>query len=162
MRTSVRLERERGDEMNKNLKMPWSMDDIIGHCERRVVALEDIFGKEKIAQMPIQDGVISKEYWEYKQVAAYLRELKQLREESKWIPVVMRESTNEEREELKVEMMCDFPLPGDEQEILISSNGRVFIDTCCWDGYDTWLGGSGAWTDVDAWRPLPKAYEGEE
>ena len=71
-----------------------SIDEIIGHCERRVAALEDIFGKEKITQMPIQDGVISKEYWEYKQVAAYLRELKQLREESKWIPVVMRESTN--------------------------------------------------------------------
>lgn len=139
-----------------------SIDEIIGHCERKVAALEDIFGEEKIAQMPIQDGAIAKKYWGHKQVAAYLRELKQLREESKWIPVVMRESTNEEREELKVEMMCDFPLPGDEQEILISSNGRVFIDTCCWDGYDTWLGGSGAWTDVDAWMPLPKAYEGEE
>lgn len=99
---------------------------------------------------------------EHEQLADWLEELKQLREESKWIPVVMRESTSEEREELKVEMMCDFPLPGDEQEILISSNGRVFIDTCCWDGYDTWLGGSGAWTDVDAWRPLPKAYGGEE
>lgn len=57
-----------------------SIDDIIGHCERKVVFLEDMFSKNKIAQMPIQDGVISKEYWEHKQVAAYLRELKAIRE----------------------------------------------------------------------------------
>lgn len=74
----------------------------------------------------------------------------------------MRESTNEEREELKVEMMCDFPLPDDGQEILISSNGRVFTDTCYWDGYNTWLDGSGDWLDIDAWMPLPKAYEDKE
>lgn len=57
-----------------------SIDEIIGHCERKVIALEDIFGKEKITQMPIHDTVIAKEYWEYKQVAAYLRELKAIRE----------------------------------------------------------------------------------
>lgn len=57
-----------------------SIDEIIGHCERKVAALEDIFSKEKIAQMPIQDTVIAKEYWEHKQVAAYLRELKAIRE----------------------------------------------------------------------------------
>lgn len=57
-----------------------SIDEIIGHCERKVAALEDIFGEEKIAQVPIQDSMISKEYWEHKQVAAYLRELKAIRE----------------------------------------------------------------------------------
>lgn len=139
-----------------------SVDEIIDHCERRVAALEDIFGKEKIARMPIQGAAVAKEYREHKQVAAYLRELKQLREESKWIPVVMRESTNEEREELKVEMMCDFPLPDNGQEILISSNGCVFTDTCYWDGCNTWLDGSGDWLDTDAWMPLPKAYEDKE
>lgn len=68
--------RERDEEMTEHL----SIDEIIGHCERIVVALEDIFGKEKIAQMPIQDGAIAKKYWGYKQVAAYLRELKAIRE----------------------------------------------------------------------------------
>ncbi len=57
-----------------------SIDEIIERYEERVSVLEDIFGKEKIAQMPIQDTVIAKEYWEHKQVAAYLRELKAIRE----------------------------------------------------------------------------------
>lgn len=57
-----------------------SIDEIIGHCERKVAVLEDIFGEEKIAQVPIQDGVIAKKYWGYKQVAAYLGELKAIRE----------------------------------------------------------------------------------
>lgn len=57
-----------------------SIDEIIGHCERKVATLEDIFGEEKIAQVPIQDGAIAKKYWEHKQVAAYLRELKAIRE----------------------------------------------------------------------------------
>lgn len=57
-----------------------SIDEIIGHCERKVATLEDIFGEEKIAQVPIQDGAIAKKYWGYKQVAAYLRELKAIRE----------------------------------------------------------------------------------
>lgn len=57
-----------------------SIDDIIDHCERKVAALEDIFGEEKIAQVPIQDGAIAKKYWGHKQVAAYLRELKAIRE----------------------------------------------------------------------------------
>lgn len=57
-----------------------SIDEIIGHCERKVATLEDIFGEEKIAQVPIQDGAIAKKYWGHKQVAAYLRELKAIRE----------------------------------------------------------------------------------
>lgn len=57
-----------------------SIDEIIGHCERKVAALEDIFGEEKIAQMPIQGAAVAKEYWEHKQVADYLKELRTIRE----------------------------------------------------------------------------------
>lgn len=96
------------------------------------------------------------------QIADWLEELKQLREKNKWIPVVVRAATDEEREELKIETICDFPLPDDGQEILISKNGYVYTDTCCWDGYNTWLDGSGAWADIDAWQPLPKPYRTEE
>ena len=139
-----------------------SIDEIIAHYERRVAAIEDIFGKEKITKMPIYNGTITKEYWEHKQTAAYLKELKQLREENKWIPVVVRETTDEEHKEMKIETMCDFPLPEDGQEILVSKNGRVDTDTCCWDGYETWLDNFGSWADVDAWRPLPKPYRVED
>lgn len=57
-----------------------NIDEIIGHCERKVAALEDIFGKEKILQMPIQGAAVAKEYWEHKQVADYLKELRAIRE----------------------------------------------------------------------------------
>ena len=57
-----------------------SVDEIIDRCERRVAALEDIFGKEKIARMPIQGAAVAKEYREHKQVAAYLKELRAIRE----------------------------------------------------------------------------------
>ena len=76
-----------------------SIDEIIGHCERKVIALEDIFGKEKITQMPIQDTVIAKEYWEHKQVAAYLRDLKAIREYIE--PLKNTNTHNEYLEELK-------------------------------------------------------------
>nr|DAU23205.1 MAG TPA: hypothetical protein [Caudoviricetes sp.] len=57
-----------------------SIDEIIDHCERRVADLEDIFGKEKIARMPIHGAAVADEYWERKQVAAYLKELRAIRE----------------------------------------------------------------------------------
>ena len=76
-----------------------NIDEIICHCERRVAALEDIFGKEKIAQMPIQDTAIAKEYWEHKQVAVYLRDLKAIREYVE--PLRNTNTHNEYLEELK-------------------------------------------------------------
>ena len=38
---------------NKPITERLSIDEIIDHCERKVAALEDIFGEEKIAQAPI-------------------------------------------------------------------------------------------------------------
>lgn len=136
-----------------------SVDEIIDHCERRVAALEDIFSKEKIARI----AAVAKEYWEHKQVAAYLRELKQLREESKWIPVTWREATENDTpylDEYPIILTC--PMPDDRQEILISDHGYVCTDICKFDGQGYWLEGKGDWLDIDAWMPLPKAYEGKE
>lgn len=56
MRSGIRF--WRGEEMVERL----SVDEIIDHCERRAAALEDIFGKEKIARMPIQGAAVAKEY----------------------------------------------------------------------------------------------------
>lgn len=148
----------KGKEMTERL----NIDEIINYCERKVVSMEDIFGEASFIAAQTKDSLLFCEYWGYKQVAAYLKELKQLREENKWIPVTVREATDEERKEMKIETMCDFPLPDDGQDVLVSSNDKVFTDTCCWDEHDTWLDGSGAWADVDAWRPLPKPYRVEE
>lgn len=136
-----------------------SVDEIIDYCERRVTALEDMFSKEKIARI----AAVAKEYWGHKQVAAYLRELKQLREESKWIPVTWREATENDTpylDEYPIVLTC--PMPDDRQEILISDHGYVCTDICKFDGQGYWLEGKGDWLDIDAWMPLPKAYEDKE
>ncbi len=57
-----------------------SIDEIIDRYEERVATLEDIFGKEKIARMPIHGAAVAEEYRERKQIADYLKELRAIRE----------------------------------------------------------------------------------
>ena len=103
------------------------------------------------------------EVFEREQLADWLEELKQLREESKWIPVTWREATEDDTpylDEYPIILTC--PMPDDRQEILISDHGYVCTDVCQIDSQGYWLEGKGDWLDIDAWMPLPKAYEGKE
>lgn len=52
-----------------------TIDEIIGHCERKTEQYEQMFGKECLETTPLISSTI-KEYWEHKQVAEYLRKLK--------------------------------------------------------------------------------------
>ena len=100
---------------------------------------------------------------EHEQLADWLEELKQLREESKWIPVTWREATENDTpylDEYPIILTC--PMPDDRQEILISDHGYVCTDICKFDGQGYWLEGKGDWLDIDAWMPLPKPYRVEE
>lgn len=140
-----------------------SIDEIIAQCEERVASIEDIFGKERIAQMPIQGAAVAKEYWECKQVADYLDELKQIREENRWIPVTWREATENDTpylDEYPIVLTC--PMPDNRQEILISDHGYVCTDICTFDGQGYWLEGKGDWLDIDAWMPMPEPYKAAE
>ena len=90
-------------------------------------------------------------------------ELKQLRKESKWIPVTWREATENDTsylDEYPIVLTC--PMPDDRQEILISDHGYVCTDVCQIDNQGYWLEGKGDWLDIDAWMPLPKPYKAED
>lgn len=52
-----------------------TIDEIIGHCERKTELYEQVVGKERLETTPLNSSVI-KEYWEHKQVAEYLKKLK--------------------------------------------------------------------------------------
>lgn len=52
-----------------------TIDEIIGHCERKTEQYERLFGKERLETTSLISSVI-KEYWEHKQVAGYLKKLK--------------------------------------------------------------------------------------
>lgn len=102
---------------------------------------------------------------EHRQLAEWLKELKQLREQTSWIPLISREPTQEEKddyfaqhgEELCYMLENEMPLNG--QEVLVSCAGYVSEDVFDEDfynfeGYDI--------EHVDAWMPKPKAYQAEK
>ena len=79
---------------------------------------------------------------EHRQLATWLKELKQLKEQmsssgnpNKWIPLIKRPMTEEEREEyeertgIEETMIFNCPLPEDGQEVLVSDGDYVRIDT---------------------------------
>lgn len=53
-----------------------TIDEIIGHCERKTEQYERLFGKERLETTPLISSTI-KEYWEHRQVAEYLKKLKE-------------------------------------------------------------------------------------
>ena len=85
-----------------------------------------------------------------------------------WIPMTKRPMTEDEKEYYKEALeYCDYAevfdckLPEDDEEVLITMNGWVTIDTfdrdftdgCAFEGYDI--------DDVKAWMPLPEPYKEE-
>ena len=59
-----------------------SIDEIIAHCERHIERCEKARGKWFYENADMS-SVFMKEYWEHRQVAEYLKELKQYREKTK-------------------------------------------------------------------------------
>ena len=92
----------------------------------------------------------------------------------KWIPVVLRPMTAEERSyyeeaaggifEDEDAVIFDNPMPEDGQEIWVTTKGGyVFQDVCENDFGMVGLEGNGDWADVIAWQPLyrPEPYKEE-
>lgn len=73
--------------MTKTSRKRWygmnklSIDEVIAHCHRRVERLEKFSPREKCETWSI-DSEYGKEYWEHRQVAEWLEELKELREKN--------------------------------------------------------------------------------
>lgn len=80
--------------------------------------------------------------------------------ERKWIPVTYH-TPKDKDEDMLYAYILDCPMPEEGQEILVSFNGVVDMDICCYD--EGWyLDNRGDWSDVDAWMPLPEPYKSEE
>lgn len=77
-----------------------------------------------------------------------------------WIPLTKRPVDKNDERERDFEFAYDCLLPEDEEQVLVSSNGKVFVDMFCMEY------GGGCYfetvDDPDAWMPLPKPYEKED
>ena len=93
------------------------------------------------------------------------------REKSKWVPFVLKEATEEEKEQQGCEWVCDCPLPDHNTEVLITlhykdhkGEDRYYVDVdtfCCDDGcyFDD---GHEIGTEAIAWMSLPEPYKPEK
>lgn len=97
---------------------------------------------------------------EHRQLAKWLKELKQLREQNVWIPVKFRPLTEEEQEEYPDYCcMADCLMPNDGEEILVSTkHGTVEKDECVFDNGYSLDSGYDWQTDIVAWMLLPEPY----
>ena len=90
---------------------------------------------------------------------------KELEQEPRWIPIVTRKPTEEEKKdyfEQNGEELCymiDSPMPDNGQEVLVSGGGHVSEDVF---DEDFWNFENWDIENVEAWMPLPKPYEPKE
>lgn len=122
-----------------------TIDDAIRFCKIESERMKNQRGSEFIQELQLAES--SKRFG---QMTEWLTELKQLREQTRWIPVSER-------------------LPEDEQEILFSTKtGRVQIgkyhDDDSANQWYSYRDKCRAWNNVvTAWMPLPEPYaESEE
>lgn len=89
---------------------------------------------------------------EHRQLAEWLKELKQLREQTRWTPVSKKSPKNGER-------LID-------DDVLVScEDGKVRIGFCMGEdeiGNREWAAGGKIFSEPVAWMPLPKPYEPQE
>ena len=57
-----------------------TIDEVIEHCNRHTEIMEKHSGREQLEETPIGNSNIMKQYWEHRQVADWLEELKAYRE----------------------------------------------------------------------------------
>lgn len=141
-----------------------TLDEAIAHAEEVAVEKAE---QAREAQLQEEYSTIKpcKECAdEHIQLAGWLIELKRLREQTKWIPMVRREPTGEEKAEYLAQngeelcYMLENEMPLNRQEVLVCCDGYVSIDAFDEDFYN--FEGCDI-ENVDAWMPLPKAYKAE-
>jgi len=85
-----------------------TIDEIIGHCERKTEQYERLFGKERLETTPLISSTI-KEYWEHRQVAEYLRKLKDyenLEEQGRLVKLPVENDATVHRECVHIKSTC--------------------------------------------------------
>lgn len=91
--------------------------------------------------------------------------LKLLEQEPNWIPITKRPMEEDEKpwhescyDEAEI---LDCQLPEDGEDVLITANGRTWIDTFIRDETDECYFESYDIDEVEAWMPLPHPYNAE-
>lgn len=116
------------------------MIDEMELIEELIEEVEDCYGRETPLTLKARDYINNS------------------RQNGGWIPVTYHEPVEEDGEDMRYNYILDCLLPDEGEEILISVNGIVSIDVCCY--YEGWyLDSYGDWLNVDAWMPLPKPYK---
>lgn len=130
--------------------------------------------REEARQILINErlGDLKKEYPETKINEALYVAIEALKGPTfDWIPLTTRSMTDDEKEHYTdIERtdvaengeIFDCPLPNDSQEVLVSHGGYVYIDTFYNDCDDGCYFESLNIDEVDAWMPLPVAFERKE
>lgn len=126
-------------------------EELKSHC------LKQIEGCEMWARLKGEEPH-GKIYEEHKLI------LELLEKEPRWIPIITRKPTEEEKKdyfEQNGEELCymiDSPMPDNGQEVLVSIGEHVSEDVFDEDFYNF---ESHDIENVDAWMPKPKSYKAE-
>lgn len=83
-----------------------TIDEVIEHCDRRVKQYSHIINMDEVLENLGKNTPLTKEYLEHKQVAEWLRELKQLRDFKQEI----LQKFEGLRDEYSVEWECNYDL----------------------------------------------------
>lgn len=146
----------------------------IAEENQRVVDTGIVFDDVTIDMMYADDTEVIEEHLanyqrcaeEHRQLAEWLKELKQLKEQTRWIPLTKRPTTEEEREYYKGwpdagdDVVFDGESPENNQEVLVSYGGDVRTDIFCKEdgGYHFECVDI---RKVEAWMPLPEPMKVE-
>ena len=85
-----------------------TIDEIIGHCERKTEQYERFYKREYLETMPLTSSAI-KEYWEHRQVAEYLKKFKeyqQLEEQGRLVKLPIEDKKGDCRECVHTKTQC--------------------------------------------------------
>ena len=93
-----------------------TIDEIIRHCKRKTEQYERVFGKECLETTPLNSSAV-KEYWEHKQVAEYLKKLK--------------EYENLEEQDRPIKLPCK--IGSDVWFVPSQANYKLNILNYCWE-----------------------------
>lgn len=102
-----------------------TIDEIIGHCKRKTEQYERLLGKECLETMPLTSSAI-KEYWEHRQIAEYLRKLKDYENLEERLNKIYGDCDGllESMVEL-LEEHSGVDIPGDTVKVLLITNESV-------------------------------------
>ena len=143
-----------------------TIDEVIAHCKRHTERMENHSGRMQLEETPIGNSNIMKQYWEHRQTAEWLEQLKDYKDA--------------EEQGLLLWLHCDVPdtnvgkwipcserLPELRQDCLVTVKYNGFSGM-----YGTWIKTGHLENDVSwwgdccggsviAWQPLPRPYKGE-